>query len=59
VAAVFTTVQTKQKFKVTELEYVERINLAQNESKGQIFVTRVVNIPVSYNSAILLGRMMT
>jgi len=46
------------KFKEIELEHVDWINLAQNEIKWRIFVKRVVNIRVPYNSAILLGRMM-
>jgi hypothetical protein len=44
--------------KETQLEDVEWINLAKNESQGRIFVNRVVNIRVPYNSATLLGREM-
>jgi hypothetical protein len=45
--------------KEMQLEDMDWINLAQNESKGRIFVNRVVNILDPYNSAILLGRKMT
>lgn len=48
----------RMNFKEIDLEDVEWINLPQNESKGRIFVNRVVNIQVPYNSAILLGRKM-